>query len=348
MLLNHTLFTSGLKDVSIVELNRIRLANLFLLSSTIVMFLVLIHRVIVDPIPSLLLLNTFACFGFFMAYMWLRHTKDLNLIVKILVVFVIITQLILIKINANASFGLAWTFIVPLFLIPLIGTKKSILSLGLFYAFIFGFMFFDSDLWAKNGWNNESLTRYIAVSSGIIILGSFYNLIFEKFQSDLYELSITDGLTNVFNRRKIDEVLDNELQRATRNKNDLSLCMLDIDDFKKINDSFGHLVGDKVLKNMGKILKENSRNVDIVGRWGGEEFCIIMPNTNMQEAKVLTQRIQESIKNHDFELKQPLTCSFGLANTNGSCTLRDDFVKKADDALYQAKNNGKNKIVLAV
>lgn len=161
-------------------------------------------------------------------------------------------------------------------------------------------------------------------------------------------LAITDGLTGLYNHRHFRQQLNVETSRAERYQRSLSLMMIDIDYFKRYNDTNGHLMGNDVLKELGRILKEMSREVDIVARYGGEEFSIIMPETDLRKARKLSERLRQRIASHKFRNthKLPfkkLTVSIGVAsypeNANAAAF---DLVEQADKALYEAKHNGRN------
>ena len=155
-------------------------------------------------------------------------------------------------------------------------------------------------------------------------------------------LARVDKLTNVFNRTKLDEVLEKEINRSKRFDREFSIILVDIDDFKKVNDNYGHLVGDKVLIQLAKILKKYTRTVDTVGRWGGEEFLIICPETNKEGVIKLARNLQEKINEFTFDEVGNITVSIGLSNFKEDTS--DTIVKKADVALYNIKENGKNSI----
>ncbi len=157
-------------------------------------------------------------------------------------------------------------------------------------------------------------------------------------------LSVTDRLTQLFNRLKIDELLDAELKRASRYLAPFSVIMLDLDKFKSVNDTYGHQAGDDVLKELALILKENVRDSDIVGRWGGEEFIIIAPNTNLQEAMELAEKLRNKIAKFDFSFVGHKTGSFGVS-TYVAGDDEKSLIKRADDALYHAKESGRNRVV---
>jgi diguanylate cyclase (GGDEF)-like protein len=122
--------------------------------------------------------------------------------------------------------------------------------------------------------------------------------------------------------------------------------MFDIDFFKHINDSFGHDVGDKVLKAVAKMVSENIRNTDIFARYGGEEFIIIAPETTKEDAKILAEKLRSLIRNLHFEEGINVTCSFGVASLEKHDT-KETLLKRADEALYEAKKTGRNKVVVA-
>lgn len=160
------------------------------------------------------------------------------------------------------------------------------------------------------------------------------------------ELSNRDGLTGLYGYRYLREQIDKELKRAERYQEPLGFIMLDIDGFKEINDTHGHPQGDIVLKEVSSILKEICRNVDVVARCGGEEFMILLPETDKDGTFYLAERMRRVVKNYDFSSStdEPikLTLSLGVANYPTSATSKSELLKKVDTALYQAKEEGKN------
>lgn len=165
------------------------------------------------------------------------------------------------------------------------------------------------------------------------------------------ELSVTDGLTGLYVYRYFNDALDKEIVRSARYKQSFSLIMLDLDGFKKVNDNYGHLQGDEVLKEIAKILKKISREADIVARYGGEEFAIILPETEMEGAFILADRIRMVIKNYAFGTKEKminLTASLGVASYPDTALSKLDMIKNVDRALYRAKAEGRNKTCRAV
>jgi diguanylate cyclase (GGDEF)-like protein len=159
----------------------------------------------------------------------------------------------------------------------------------------------------------------------------------------LERLAITDQLTQVYNRLKLDEVLGYELARAKRDKNPMSVTLLDIDKFKLVNDNFGHQVGDNVLIKVSKLLLSHIRKTDILGRWGGEEFLILFPNTSLENATKQADKLRLLVAETDFGLGQPITISLGVASC-GDANCERIIVEHADQALYRAKHNGRNRV----
>jgi len=167
----------------------------------------------------------------------------------------------------------------------------------------------------------------------------------------LKELSITDSLTGLFNRRYFEERFFEELQRSERHNLSFSLAMIDIDDFKLFNDTEGHLAGDEVLKNIANIAKESTRVIDIISRFGGEEFAIIMPQTEKDEAFFVGERIRKSAKEqllHTWRTfpKESITITVGVATFPSDGRGMKELIRNADKALYKGKKEGKDKTVL--
>jgi len=168
-----------------------------------------------------------------------------------------------------------------------------------------------------------------------------------KEKSNLLEYQAThDQLTGLYNRQKFNEIFTKEIKREKRYENSLSLIIFDIDNFKNFNDTYGHDVGDEVLKLISKIVLENVREHDTIVRWGGEEFLILLPQTQINGAKNVAEKIRIAIENYKAEnIPAQITASFGISKLEDGDN-ETSFIKKADVALYQAKREGKNRIIL--
>ena len=196
--------------------------------------------------------------------------------------------------------------------------------------------------------NKDKKNIYCICSSKIAIIdGEKYvvsiikNVTKQKQREErMIYLSITDSLTGLYNRMKIDEILRNEIN------NDLSIIILDIDHFKKINDKYGHHMGDLVLEEFARILKSNVYEGGRIGRWGGEEFLIVLPGKDVEEAKSQAEKLRNAISSQEFLGLGYLTASFGVASTDYIMN-EIELVSKADEALYSAKRKGRNKVVVA-
>ncbi len=162
-------------------------------------------------------------------------------------------------------------------------------------------------------------------------------------QKQAERMAAIDPLTHAYNRRKFSELLDQEIKRVEKNDRSFSLVMLDIDHFKKINDTHGHDAGDYVLKRMTKLVRDNIRDIDILSRYGGEEFVIILPERNLKGAMVVAERIRKVIESACFDKMGQITISAGVSDFIQGDN-RESVFKKADNALYIAKNGGRNRV----
>ena len=157
--------------------------------------------------------------------------------------------------------------------------------------------------------------------------------------------AITDKLTGLYNRRFFDYFLDLEIKRSSRQKTSLALLLIDIDNFKRINDTFGHLFGDNVLNKFGKLLKTKIREIDMAARYGGEEFAVVMSNTGCEEAVKIADRIRQSIQAYSFDKENfTTTVSIGIALYPLDANSLNELIENSDYALYKSKRNGKNRV----
>ena len=164
-------------------------------------------------------------------------------------------------------------------------------------------------------------------------------------------LTITDDLTKLYNYRYLMKYLEADVKRCLRYKKKVSLLFIDVDGFKRINDTFGHLVGSQALAEMGQVFKRIVRETDVVGRYGGDEFVIVLPETPLNGAMVIAERIRKKVEECEFvaqNLSIRLTVSLGVANCPKHTLTAEGLIKKADAAMYRAKELSKNSIKVAV
>ena len=168
-----------------------------------------------------------------------------------------------------------------------------------------------------------------------------------KYHEEIYRMTIVDGLTQIHNKRYLFEALDKELIRARRYERELSLVIFDIDFFKGINDQFGHLAGDHVLRELARVVQERIRRDEVFARYGGEEFVIVLPETGLAGALALAENLRQRVESHVFVFQNeriPVAISVGCAQL-----LKDDrtaahLIQRADERLYEAKRGGRNRV----
>jgi diguanylate cyclase (GGDEF)-like protein len=197
--------------------------------------------------------------------------------------------------------------------------------------------------------------EYVISIALFAALSLIYPLIFgkrliekqEQLTEEIRNLSEIDHLTEMYNRRKITELFDSEYVRYKRYRYPLSIMIIDIDFFKKINDEHGHNQGDITLKEIASILKREVRESDHVGRWGGEEFLVICPETDIDGAYTLAEKLRKTISEYPFSNVGHKTASFGVTTCSDDCTF-ENMINRADKALYTAKSGGRNNVVQLV
>ncbi len=193
-----------------------------------------------------------------------------------------------------------------------------------------------------HNWTIEQMTRLTTLSGilGVTLTNAY-------LRNVIKQQAITDGLTGIYNRRSFNESLAKEFERAKRYQETLTLIIIDLDFLKKINDTYGHKVGDAAIKGIGTVLKTNSRTNDFCARYGGEEFCVLLPNTDTEMAAQIAQRIRILINEIQIEGPGVISASLGVASYPIHASDSDSLFNKADEALYEAKKTGRNKVIIA-
>lgn len=203
--------------------------------------------------------------------------------------------------------------------------------------------------------------EYIAffIPAVFMLFGFLFGFLVDKFNeqkqkmegmnSSLREQSFVDELTGQYNRRHILMELDKELERARRYKHTFAGIMIDVDNFKKINDKHGHLMGDHILKEVTQVFGHCIRTIDVLGRYGGDEFMILLPEATADTAQIVAERIKKTMHEHPFIFKKKtfkVTCSIGVHYFSDLTDVdKADFIDKIDQALYKAKTAGKDRVV---
>ncbi|GHG76703.1 GGDEF domain-containing protein [Comamonas sp. JC664] len=168
------------------------------------------------------------------------------------------------------------------------------------------------------------------------------------YHDEIYRLTTMDGLTQIYNRRYFDEQLDREISRSRRYERMLSLVLLDIDHFKAVNDKYGHLAGDSVLKQLASTVRTKIRREDVFARYGGEEFAILLPEVSLTGTRQLAEKVRRLVEKQRFEFDRqaiPVTVSVGLAALEPFHRESGELVRDADEKLFEAKTTGRNRVV---
>ncbi|MBN2191887.1 MAG: GGDEF domain-containing protein [Polyangiaceae bacterium] len=168
-----------------------------------------------------------------------------------------------------------------------------------------------------------------------------------KYHEEIYRMTIVDGLTQIHNKRYFQEALERELLRARRHSRDLAVVMFDIDFFKRINDQFGHLAGDHVLRELARVVQSRIRRDEVFARYGGEEFVIVLPETPLDGAASLAENLRSRVEAHGFVFQGeriPVTISMGCAVLLDVDKTGVELVQRADEKLYEAKRSGRNRV----
>lgn len=190
----------------------------------------------------------------------------------------------------------------------------------------------------------------VRVGSTTILKFSYHDDLEESFQQRMYEAALYDGLTHAFNKKYLLDRLPSEIAYARRHASPLSLMMFDVDHFKRVNDTFGHLVGDYVLQRLGKITQAAIRTEDIFARYGGEEFCIVSRGVDLEKTGAFAERLRLLVQTTDFEHEGahvPVTISIGCAAIPEIVVdSSEELIAAADAALYEAKRGGRNRVRL--
>jgi diguanylate cyclase (GGDEF)-like protein len=250
-----------------------------------------------------------------------------------------------------------WSFVLPIACFSLLGAIRGVVVTMLFLLISLFLMTAPENIMLSEPYNSSVVSRYCVIYL-IITLASYYyessqKMMFMQIQKEKnkYERdSKLDPLTEIFNRREMLARMQIEQKRQLRHGDPFTLIIGDIDNFKNVNDTFGHEQGDHVLKMLARIMKDQIRNIDCICRWGGEEFLIMLVETDLDNGQNVAERIRKNIETAEFEfknLKIAVTITCGLSAHHGSDDTIESCIKRADQALYRGKTQGKNRIVVA-
>lgn len=304
---------------------------------------VLISNIIVKV---LLILLTFGLL------IWTRYVKRFSDYVHGITLYEIISVLCLVymfRSHTPAHYLLQPLGITMVLLVLSIIPNRWINKLGV--SLLAGISLFIASVLASGDIDKQSLLGYLMYTCMVIVLinVSSYLQHYNKRLSyikdkEIIMLSAIDSLTGAYNRTKISEELVKWFNYSKRYDTPLSIMIIDFDNFKKINDAHGHLAGDNVLAELSSIIRENIRKTDVFGRWGGDEFVLVLPNTGIEQALKIAKRLREKIESNVFNIAGKMTCSIGLSQLSVEDNV-EMLLHKTDRLLYKAKKTGKNKVV---
>ncbi|MCE3026382.1 GGDEF domain-containing protein [Salinicola sp. DM10] len=322
------------------QYRRLGLILITILSCTAISAFFTFYNLVIDYYPPLLYVDFIGTLlGGLSLYLFLRFRWILLSSFILILMVTGVCFMVMVDRN-NLDYSLAWAFVAPLISIFLLGYLYGTLYSLLYLAFVMWLSGSNLGVWQPAPWDRDSFANIIAIYLLLFMLSCYYEAsrryahqLLQESNDKLRTLASTDALTGLFNRRHMEDLLLNS-------KKILFIIMADVDNFKSINDEFGHAVGDEVLVSLGKVMQSVAGPDGTVGRWGGEEFIIAIHADQEKEVMRLPQRLLEAVSSHPFATGRPVTVSLGCAFHNAKehrATLRC-----VDEALYSAKTSGKN------
>jgi len=332
-----------------LQFRRVRMINCVLPIAIFVLFVFSFVAYAIELYPVMVSNLIGGVLAFFALYDF--HKRHFVFFTAVLIVaieiFVLLSLFWFVGFN---HYVLVWIVVVPISAYFLLGRKGGRIFTFSFSLMVLIFIFLNYANWETQGFTNVGLLNLGFSYLGMILIISYYELSMqealknlERKNHELAILSITDSLTGIYNRIKLDEILFLEISNYRKTGKDFAILIGDIDFFKQINDNYGHLYGDRVLKEITQIMGETIRETDICGRWGGEEFMIICLNTQIGGAVFLAEKLRLAIEDFSRLAPHQVTMSFGVAQFEPQDTI-ETLIKRADDALYLAKKRGRNRV----
>jgi diguanylate cyclase (GGDEF)-like protein len=266
-----------------------------------------------------------------------RRYRNLNLMATVsLLLFSSVFIIAIFDELPDDKSSLIWVNVIPALAFFIKGRKGLYWSLGFLWVHLILVLSRNLNI------DKDLVDAYLSYMV-VVVVFYFYAWMSERYRNVWENLARMDSLTGVLSRTAFEEVMARELERARRYGGRLSLILFDLDNFKDINDTYGHLFGDKVLRKVADAVKMNLRSTDVIARWGGEEFIVLLPGADCREACAVAEKLRKSLQTLGLGSKVRITASFGVAELRDG----DDGVRlilKADKALYSAKRKGKNRV----
>jgi diguanylate cyclase (GGDEF)-like protein len=299
-----------------------------------------------------------ACLLFFSSHLVLRSKRFTNpykFSANLVTTSLMLLMVYLVYTGGVNGTGPLWIYIVPPMTLFFGGMRKGLFNLSCFAIVISVLMFYPDDKLLATSYTYEFKSRLLYSFLTVSFLFAFYEYARQSSFSRMQEMSdefekqaMHDPLSGLLNRRGMLDELNNEFDRRKRYQHDLTVMMCDIDHFKKINDRYGHDKGDDIIKEFADLFKFGLRKQDAISRWGGEEYLLLLPETNGEHALQLAEKLRMKIEQTEFQhnnKKFNVTVSFGLYQINHDDNI-DQSISKADNNLYKAKEQGRNRCIL--
>lgn len=332
------------------DYRRAYLLNIILALGIVVFASFVILNIVIFTMTYLVILNIASLILLVAITVYFHKTLKLERTALFTTLLVILILLIFFHLKEYRDYALFWITAIPPVAYFLLERKKGRIVTAGFLAYVLFFILSRYQGWVQENFTTDSIYNIVIASLAVTVIISYYELsrkeayvALEEKNKELTELSRKDALTGLCNRLMLDQVLEEEINRSNRSGEGFSVIIADLDRFKLINDTYGHISGDHLLIKISDIIKNSCRVIDTVGRWGGEEFLVICPGTDLKGAISLAERIRSNIENHPFEEVGQVTISLGVATFSPADT-RETIVKIADDALYKAKEKGRNRV----
>jgi diguanylate cyclase (GGDEF)-like protein len=349
----HNLLTNGGKfSKEYPEHRRVYLLNFILL----MMFMVCLFFFIVDEfafgLHVLAFLNLAGSIFSMVVFLSFRKSCDIDksAMATVLTLFVVLTASLLVI--GHSYYALCWLVILPPVAYFLLGRKQARIVVAVYFTGSLAYLLLGSLAFWKEEFPMEALLNIAVSVLGIILLVGYYEIsrkeavnALEQKNKELEILSERDCLTGLYNRNKLNSVISRQISVAKRSGRTFSVLMADVDFFKDINDTYGHMAGDAVLTGISDVLRKTCRETDFVGRWGGEEFLIICPDTGNVGAGILGERIIRGVSRYKLGKIRDISLSIGITSYEEGDT-GDTILTRADKALYIAKENGRRRLEL--
>lgn len=327
-------------DKDSYEFDKIRLIYIFDTIGSIVLYIMaLVH--LNRGERDLFIFESLIATGGLISLLYMKLTKRVNVAENFILIGLYILFIMIIIDGGLERTGIYWIFVFPFVSFFLKGNKIGLLWNMLIIGTIGFLVYLSYEKIVSIAYTPIEIRQFLGAYMIVMILAYIYENTLLKSYDKLSKLAMTDSLTGLYNRYYLFKKLEEEVKRAKRYNHPLCIMIFDIDNFKQINDKYGHDVGDAVLSMVARVVKRNIRETDIASRFGGEEFVIVCPETDIQNGYIVAEKIREAISQINFG-DFHVTVSIGMTCYTGETT--EQLIKKADIALYRAKNSGKNKV----